>query len=473
MNIIHVVDSMEVGGAETLIALMCRAQKREGHLPSVCCIFDRGRLAEELEAEGIPVFLANGHGNESGILGQLRMARSLYRRFCRERPDVVHCHNILPTLLAAPAARVAGVPAIFSTRHGLAIPYNAACRVKGIADSRGAFYRFRLAAMACDRVIAVCDTARQNLMWGPGAFLNRVITIRNGAARLPVGTTSPSATAPQKFTLIHVARLNWKKNQRGLLEAAAIALPSVPDLMLQIIGDGLERRALEQYARELGIEGRVHFAGERSDVGEWLAKADLFVLSSFTEGLPVSLVEAMAAGLPFLVSNVWGMPEVANLSGGGVIVEGTTPQALAKGIVHLAQKRQELKDLGRRSRECYEKHFTPELMLNSYSRLYDQTVRTRRRRVGPDVRVLHVVLSFARGGRRNAIADLIEGLKERGVKNEICCLDELGCDPSEVMDLGERIGSLERNRLFDWKKLSAFRKLCREECIDIIHTHDA
>lgn len=467
MRIIHVVDSMEVGGAEVLIALLCRSQRSEGHLPTVYCLFDGGTLAKQLEAEGIPVRV---FGLVDGVSAQFRLLRNLYRIFAETQPDVVHCHNIMPTILAAPAARLAGVPGIYSTRHGLAIPYFVPAEVKGIADSAGAFYRFRLAATCCDRVIAVCEMARQNLQSGPGAFLSRVTTIRNGAAAQPVSPKPDPAIQKQGFTLVHVARLNWKKNQATLLRAFSLALQHIPDLFLWVIGDGPEAENLQTLTKELGIESRVRFTGERADVGDWLAQADLFVLSSLTEGLPMSLVEAMAAGLPFLVTNVGGMPEIAELSQAGMVVESNRSEALGDGIVQLAKRRTELKEMGRRARECYETHFTPTLMLAGYAQLY---ASRRRIRLNKGLRVLHITLTFAQGGRRNAILSLTHGLREIGVVNDICSLEELGCQPEDLVPHSDRIEPLRRNRLFDWKVLTRLRKLCREEKIDIVHTHDA
>src|ERR1035437_4896050 len=154
MKIVHVVDSMEVGGAEMLVALLCRSQRAEGNDLSVHCLFAAGPLAEQLEQEGIPVRV---HRLGSGLVGQLRVMRSLYRSFAQERPDVVHCHNILPTIMAGPAARIAGVGGGVGTATGLGPYHKPGPEIEGITDSAGAFYRFRLAATFCSRVIAVCD----------------------------------------------------------------------------------------------------------------------------------------------------------------------------------------------------------------------------------------------------------------------------------------------------------------------------
>jgi glycosyltransferase involved in cell wall biosynthesis len=374
MKIIHAVDSMEMGGAEILVALLCRFQQRDGHSPAVHCLFKAGTLAEELRREGIPVQV---YDPGSGSMGKLRLMRRLYRSFSTERPDVVHCHNMSPSILAAPPARWAGVRAVISTRHGLAIPWGTPSEIKGIPDVAGAFFRFRLAATCINRVVAVCDVAHRNLETGPLAFLYKVVTVRNGALPMPVSDSPDPSLKKEGFTLVNVARLNWKKNQAGLLHAVALASRDVPDLFLWLVGDGPEAGPLRQLAQQLAIEDRVRFAGERKDVGDWLAQADLFVLSSLTEGLPVSLIEAMAAGLPFVVTNVGAMPEVAELSGAGTVVEANRPEALAAAIVQSARNRAGLPELGRRARQSYQQHFTPDRMVSAYSRLYEECLRGR------------------------------------------------------------------------------------------------
>ena len=373
MKIVHAIDSMEMGGAEILVGLLCRWQLREGHRPEVHCLFKGGVLAAELEKDGIPVRI---YDPGVGKLGKVRLIWSLYQTFSKERPDVVHCHNISPTILAGPPARAAGTRAIISTRHGLAIPYGTPSAYKGIPDAAGAFFRFRLAAAFCSRVVAVCDVAHHNLEAGPGAFLYKVSTIRNGALPMPVSTNPDPSICKRGFTLVSVARLNWKKNHACLLRAVALAKDQAPDLSLWVVGDGAEAAALQRLARELGIEDRVRFTGERNDVGDWLGRADLFVLPSLTEGMPISLIEAMAAGLPFVVTNVGAMPEVAELSGGaGMVVDSDRPEALAAAIVRCASRRSDLAELGRRARQCYERYFTPDLMVSGYSGLYEQCLR--------------------------------------------------------------------------------------------------
>jgi glycosyltransferase involved in cell wall biosynthesis len=362
MLVAHITDTLETGGAEVLLASLCRLHRQAGHSAAVHCLFRAGPIAPSLAEEGFPIHV---HGPLPGW----RLSLGLYRHFRNTPPDVVHCHNGTATTLAAPAARLAGVSVIVTTRHGLAA-----------ADhSRWGEFKFRLAARCCDRVVAVCETACANLAARAGPSAAKILTIRNGAEPAPLGPEAPDPIRKDGFNLIHVARLMWKKDQATLLRATALALRQISDLRLWIVGDGPDRPMLESLAGELGISGRVCFLGERSDVGRWLSRADLFVLSSRTEGTPLALLEAMAAGLPFVVTDAGGLPEVAQLSGAGTVAPSGDAAALAQAILDHAGRRHELPALGARARQCYQQHFAAERMADDYLRLYEECLRERKR----------------------------------------------------------------------------------------------
>jgi glycosyltransferase involved in cell wall biosynthesis len=351
MVIAHVIDSLEVGGAEAVVAALCRIQVDAGHAVEVHCLMNGGPIADNLEARGIRVFV-------HGPAHTLAVVRRLFRAFRRSRPDIVHCHNKAATVRAAAVARATGVGVVITTRHGMAAPpYRLRKELKF----------WTTAALFCDRVVAVCDKARTNMIAGAGVFARNVVTIRNGAYPPSSGDT---AVPKRGFTLVSVGRLARAKDFGTLLRAFAIARRRVPDLALWILGDGDEASALKQLSNELEIAAAVRFWGEHSDVGTWLRAADLFVLSSISEGLPISALEAMATGLPTILTDVGGMPELVALSGSGKIVPVADPAALADAFVEFANRRDELETLRERSSRCYQEYFTPERMTNEYLALY-------------------------------------------------------------------------------------------------------
>jgi len=354
MKIAHLADSMEIGGAERLIHQLCRWQRQQGHDPSVHCLYRVGPLGEELRADGFEVVLHNS----SAVGGR---AGSVYRGLKQSRPHVVHCHNAAAAVVRAIPARVAGARSIVVTRHGgVAPPYILRRELK-----------FALSARWCDWIVAVCEQARVNLMAAPFAARRKIVRIYNAVGALPGNGASPPAKSG--FTLLHVARLNPAKDQVTLLRAFGLARARIPDLQLWIVGGGNLRPKLEGLARDMGINGSITFFGEQSDVAPFYAAADLFVLSSVSEGVPLSLLEALAAGLPAAVTEVGGMGEVASLSDATITTPPSNPEALAGAIIKRAQSPCELPRLRALARQTYLSHFTLDRMATEYMALYNNS----------------------------------------------------------------------------------------------------
>src|SRR5580700_9712829 len=354
LRIAHVGDSMEMGGAEKLTATLCRLQRARGHTASVHCLYGLGVLGEELQAEGFEVVL---HHSSSF----LPLVRGLYRSFRRSRPDVVHCHNATAAIMAAVPARLAGVKTVIVTRHGLVKPpYQIRRELK-----------FALASHWCDWIVGVCEGTRTNLQAAPFAARDKIIHIYNGADPADIR----AVPQPKKgFTLLHVGRLAPLKDHATLLQALALTRVRHPDVQLWIVGDGPLEASLRKLTDHLGLNECVTFFGEQADVSPFLLAADLFVSSSVTEGLPVSLLEAMSAGLPALVTNVGGMGEIARLSGGVTIVPSSDPQGMAAALSDAIVRRQELPKMGQLASCCYDQYFRPERMLDDYMNLYNRCV---------------------------------------------------------------------------------------------------
>jgi glycosyltransferase involved in cell wall biosynthesis len=350
LSIAHIGDSMEMGGAERLTATLCRLQRDRGHKASVHCLYLLGVLGEELQAEGFEVVL---HHPSSF----LHLVRSLYRSFRRSRPDVVHCHNATAAIMAALPARLAGVKTVIVTRHGLVKPpYQIRRELK-----------FALASRWCDWIVGVCQGTRTNLQAVPFAAREKIIHIYNGAD--PADTRA--VPQPKKgFTLLHVGRLAPLKDHGTLLKAVALTRTHHPEVQLWIVGDGPLRASLRKLTDDLGLNECVTFFGEQADVSPFLLAADLFVSSSVTEGLPVSLLEAMSVGLPALVTDVGGMGEIARLSGAFTLVPPSDSQGMAAALHDAIVRRKELPRLGQLASQCYERYFRPERMLDDYMSLY-------------------------------------------------------------------------------------------------------
>ena len=318
MKIAHVVDSMEMGGAETIVLQMCRLQREQGHEPRVYAIAKLGVLGEQMLGEGFSV--------EANLGTHWPDAATRFLSIFRDaRPDAVHLHNPTPTFYAGMSARMAGVPCVISTRHSLVAPPH-----RMIAE-----LKYAVAVRFCDWVVGICDATVNNLRALRTVPAGKLVRVYNGTAPVARGTDARMA-GQRMFTLVYVGRLAPVKNHALLLTAFRIALARVPELQLWMVGDGSERQSLEKKADELGIADHVTFWGQQLDVAPFFSGADVFIMSSYSEGLPMSLLQALSTGLPAIVTDAGGMAEVMRMADAGFVVSTSDPSGMAEAIIRLA-----------------------------------------------------------------------------------------------------------------------------------------
>ena len=351
MKIVHVVYSLEMGGAEVLVGQLCRLQRANGHQVSVCAYSKLGTVGEGLQAEGFEIYVP---GEAHPAVTMLRY----FRLFRRIKPDVVHCHNPAPTLQAAMSARLAGARCVVSTRHSLvAPPYDVAAEVK-----------YSVMALFCDWIVGICDATCENLRGAPLARKKKIVKVYNGAAA--VERVGIADLGKRGFTLVFIGRLAAVKDLGTLLRAVGLAKGRVPGLEFWIVGDGPVRGSLEELARELHVADQVRFWGQRMDTARFFSAADAFAMSSVSEGLPMSLLQAMSLGVPAVLTDVGGMAEVVRRSGSGLLAPVGDSAAMAEAIVRLSEDAELRAEFSKRAKAAYEAEFTLERMDAGYMGLY-------------------------------------------------------------------------------------------------------
>ena len=352
MKIVHAVYSMEVGGAEMLVAQLGRIQREAGHDVTVCAYSTLGPLGQVLRDEGLTVHVLGEAPVWKTMLRYLRLFRMMH-------PDVVHCHNPAPTLQAAMGARLAGTKCVISTRHSLVSP----------PYDRNAETKFSIIArLFVDHIAGICEVTCRNLRGAPLAKAEQIVRVYNGVA--PLAVAEPFVKEPATFVLLFVGRVAEIKDLPTMLRAFALAVQQEPGLRLWIVGDGPVRPALEELAAGLGLENFLRFWGQRLDTAAFFAAAGAFIMSSVSEGLPMSLLQAMSIALPAIVTDVGGMQEVMELSGGGLRVPVGDVPAMAGAMVRMIQDEGFRSDCGERAERAFQEHFTLRQMHKAYLRLY-------------------------------------------------------------------------------------------------------
>ena len=287
----------------------------------------------------------------------------------RTRTEIVHVHDFYGTLLAVPAARLAGAKVIVGRLdlmhwHG---PSRAA--VLGVLTR------------AADRVIVNAEAVRQVCL-AQGVPAGRIALIRNGIdlARFDARMAAPlDAPVPDVGGLplaVHVANMSHEvKRQEDFLRALALARREVGPVHAYLVGDGGRRAQLESLARELGLSGLAHFLGFRLDTPAILARATLGVLPSMMEGLSNAVIEGMAARLPMVVTRVGGNPELVSHGERGLVIEPGRPAGLAAAIVQLLTDRGAARRMGEAGRAFVERELTVQSLIANHDRLYREVAR--------------------------------------------------------------------------------------------------
>jgi glycosyltransferase involved in cell wall biosynthesis len=305
-----------------------------------------------------------------GVRGIHRLP-AMVRELTRLRPSLVHVHLTTPmtsrvTLLAAMLARV---PAVVVTTHLVLPPWLESIGL-------GQRLRQRAAGAAVDRYIAVSESVRSQLHHRLSVPHSKIDVVPNGVAidefrQEPLASVRDSITGGAGLHVaLVVARLVEQKGHRFLLEAAT----RLPNVIFLLAGDGPAERTLQQQAQDLGVASRVRFLGYRDDVPALLANCDLFVLPSLFEGLPIAVLEAMAARKPVVATSVGGTGEAVVHSETGLLVPPSDAPALADAIRLITTNRALGDRFADHGHARVQKHFRVERMVQRVAAIYDELV---------------------------------------------------------------------------------------------------
>ena len=359
-NVLHIVDSLEFGGAEKVVVDLANQMSTESSV-GVCCVRKYGELASQLQNTVQRYCLNKGDGNEYSLWLRLRSM------FKQHDVRVVHLHNWGNYLDVAIACLTLPHITLVATIHG---PYGE--YPPGIFSSLKRRLRHLLEitlSTRFDRIYAVAhsiasELTRRHLPRQKIAVIHNGISICSPTNPASFNDSLPGAN--HKPLLITVARLAPIKNQRMLLEAFRAIADEIADARLWIIGDGPDRQELEKFAQELAITDKVWFAGFRADATDLLAHCHGFLLTSHHEGISISLLEAMRAGLPCFATAVGGIPETIIDNDTGYLIPANDPAILATKVISAWKQPEHLTAMGQRAQTRQKAAFSIESMHEKY-----------------------------------------------------------------------------------------------------------
>jgi glycosyltransferase involved in cell wall biosynthesis len=362
-TVCQVLHSLNVGGAEVLAARLAR-QLRDACRFVFVCLEELGTLGEELRSESFTVDVL---GRKPGLDG--RCALRLAQHLRRHRVDLIHAHQYTPFFYSLLARLIFDRPAVLFTEHGRHSPdYRRPKRV--VAN--------RLLLQRRDRVVGVGQAVRTALINHEGLPAQRVGVIYNGVDTAGIGNSTADRDAvrreigvdPGDFVVLLVARLDYLKDHATALRTLRRAVAHQPKVRLVLAGEGPERGAIEQTVQQLDLAANVRFLGLRKDVARLLKATDMFLLTSISEGIPLTVIEAMAAGLPVLATRVGGLAELVEDGQSGFLAPPRDDATLADRLLRLAGDANLRHAFGRRGQERAQTLFTENLMHARYLELY-------------------------------------------------------------------------------------------------------
>jgi sugar transferase (PEP-CTERM/EpsH1 system associated) len=368
----HLIYRLDIGGLETLLVDAINRMPAHRYRHAVICLTDYTEFAQRITRPGVELYALH---KPPGL--ELGTHRRLFKLLRTMRPDVLHTYN-LGTIEYHATALLAGVPVRVHAEHG-----------RDASDPHGVNRKHnllrRLLAPMIDRYVPVSRDLERWLRGVVGIPQAKIELIDNGVDTerfRPATEASLEAwNAPGGFVIGSVGRLQDVKDQATLIDAFALLRTMLPEqrqrLRLVLVGDGPLRERLAQRIADAGLQDCAWLPGARSDVAPVMRSFSLFALSSIAEGTPVTMLEAMASGLPVVSTAVGGIPDLVQDGASGTLVPAGDPQRLAEALATYVLDAERTRLHGAAGRARIEQQYSVSAMLAHYVDLYDGLRKTK------------------------------------------------------------------------------------------------
>jgi glycosyltransferase involved in cell wall biosynthesis len=364
IKVVHLTFNMMIGGAEQVIYSIIENTDRLNYEATVLCIDEPvGPFGNILRSKGYCVdSLRRNPGFDVSLI-------RLIRRYVMSKGiDVLHCHQYTPYVYGVLGAAFTQCRVIF-TEHGRFYP-DTKRRKRLIVNPFLLYFT--------DYITAISEATREALVEYENIPRNKIKVVYNGIDDShffsnPDYEFKTSLGIPTKASILGtVARLDAIKNQKMMIKALNRVLEKFPNTYLIIVGDGPERKNLEELASSLNLTSNIFFTGFKEDAYRFYQIMDIFLLTSFSEGTAMTLLEAMASRLPIIGTDVGGNPEIIKNGETGYIIPRDDDQFLAEVIERLLSDKSLRVKLGDAGRKRFEDKFQVEHMVTAYQNIYDE-----------------------------------------------------------------------------------------------------
>lgn len=361
IKLMQITHDLAIGGLQQVVVNICRSIDREKFDVSVLCLRALGEFAPEVEKLGIKVFsLPQKKGTD--YFSFLKVAKILRQ----EKIEIIHTHNTQPFIDGTLGALMSGVRTIVHTDHARHFP-----------DKKRYMFAEWLMSHLAYKIVGVSDHTCQNLIKFEKISPRKVITIPNGIDDSKFDIEIDRDIKKRELGLTNFdpiiglgVRLAEQKGIKYLLKAMPKVIDHFPNIVSVIAGEGLLESDLKIEAKTLGISKNVHFLGPRLDMPELLKLFDLYVLPSLWEGIPMVLLEAMAAGCAIIATDVGGNSSVIKHGFNGSLIQAKNSHVLALEIIKLLSDNKLRSRYILNSLDLFDKKYRAAIMTQRYENLY-------------------------------------------------------------------------------------------------------
>jgi len=364
---------MAIGGAQRVLLDQARWFHEHGHKVTAVFFYDLEGLHDRWQAkEDFSIINLSAFQKKVGILKNTRLLLGglarLWKLLRSEKPQVVEAFTHDSNMLALPLAWMAGVPVRIATHHGVIVT---------LPNWRRRIHTWMINIGLAYRIVAVSDLTRQKSL-EEGIRADKIQVIVNGIEPISLDGYNKSSIrreigfAENDLVLISIGRLVYPKAHENLIFAIPDVLKQNEHVRVGILGDGELRDSFEKLIDSLGLRNKVRLFGTQENVPMYLAAADIFVLPSRSEGLPLALLEAMSAGLPVIATRLEGFDKVVEEGVHGLLVPVEDSQALAKAILQLSPDSDQCRKMGEAARKHILENYSIDQMCQQYLRMMEQ-----------------------------------------------------------------------------------------------------
>ena len=356
MKIIQIVPMFAMGGGEVMCEKLIYELKKMGHEIIAVSMYNyHSAITERLESNGVRIEYLNKNPGFN-----FRLFMDFYRLLKKEKPDVVHNH-LYSLKYVMPGAILNRIPVKVHTVHSVASK-----EITGLSKlvHKILFKYFNVVPVGLTRLI------KESVVKEYGISDDKVSYILNG---MPVEEYKNKTDYSIVKTILHIGRFQTVKNHRGLIEAFETIHKKYPDIMLNLVGEGCLEDEIKVIVSEKNLDNVVHFKGLLADVRQELNKADIFCLPSNYEGMPMTIIEPMASGLPVVATAVGGVPDMITDGKDGVLCNNT-PEDVALALEKVIQSAELREKLGKNALDT-SKAYSSENMAKKYYNLYCKNMK--------------------------------------------------------------------------------------------------